>query len=244
MPKRRYKIIAIVSGVVACILLAIFLIDLRQNFNQKIEQAGETIQVIVAGEDLPMGVLITSDMLVQKRFLADSMPQGYHTSKENLENQYLIVPVFKGQIITDGHISSINEVSPSNMVPSGHVAYALVIDPELGVGGLVQAGDRVDIISTTGNQFGEESKTKILLENVSVIGVAGEYPFGPAPTPTPLAGETGGGNFVSDSSSFSPYGEGVKTKILIFDMLPEQARLLAEARANSTVSVALHSTRK
>lgn len=243
MPTRRYTIIAVLSGLAACIISGFLLFTLAQNSVRRAEQAGETVVVVVAAEDLAVGTRLSSDMLDQIRFLKSSLPQGYFPEVDALIGQVLITPAYAGQIILQNQIGSVNEASPSSMVPPNHVAYALAIDPEWGVGGLLRAGDHIDIISTTAGTYGEEGETIILIEDVIIVGVAGEFPFGPAPTPTPDPEESSRRTTSSALSRSNTYGENIRSKILILDMTPEQARSLAEARANAIVSIALHSSK-
>ncbi|MEW6717961.1 MAG: Flp pilus assembly protein CpaB [Chloroflexota bacterium] len=233
MSVRRYIIIAILSGIGACIVAGLLLFQLSRSSVRKAEEAGVTIKIIVASRDLTVGTRLSEDMLAEARFLEQSAPDGYFVDVVDLVGMTLNTAIYKGQAITEKQVGSGNELRPSSQVSSGYVAYALAIDPDLGVGGVIEPGDRIDILSTT------EEETKVLLSDVVVIGIAGEFPFGPAPTPTSELGSTGDSLGLTRSL---PMGTPTE-KIFILELTLEQARLLADARANAIVSIALHSSK-
>ena len=173
-------------------------------------------------------------------FLVANHPEGASMSSSELIGRTAIVPIFSGQVILSKHLGGDVSVSPSALIPEGRLAYGLPIDPEQAVGGFIGVGDRVDVYSTS------ETETALLLSNILIIGIAGEYPFGPFPTPGPGSGNTSSGSNdrrYSTVISSGPYGVDVIPKIFILDLTSDEALLLADAKERTIVSLALHSSK-
>jgi len=228
-PARKYIIVALVSGVVA-FALSLFLQGKRgQQALEARQRAGELATVIVAGEDIPLGTRLTNEHLAEATFLASSLPAGSTAMRDAVVGHIALVPLVADEPVLESKLFSPTKEAgiPAAFVPEGRYAYALEMKPEDAVGGAIGRTDHIDVISAT-DEGGE-----ILLEDVMVLGIAGEFPFGVA------SGDSGGDLGILGGSS----RQGIATKILILDLTQEQVVLLATAVQQTDVSVALHPMR-
>lgn len=227
---RRFTVIAIVCGILACILVFLLLAVLANSRRQAIEEAGETVEVVTVTQDVPIGTVLTEDMLQVRPRIKGDLPDGTVLEQaENAIDHVTLVPLFSGEPVMEAKLGGGDRSGPSSYVTPGHVAFALDLPPERAVGGVVQVGDRIDVLSTG------ETDTQVLLADVSVIGIAGEFPFTSEAEPTP---EPSG-----SSESSSRFGQLDLQRILILDLTPEEAILLADALQRAEVSITLHSVR-
>jgi len=232
---RRYALLATAAAVVAAALFLTYLIrgniTRREALAEAIEHVGEQAEAVVINRTVPAGTVLSSDMLETRSYLKTSLPENVVTSREDAVNQRALVPLYAGEPLIADKLGTTLRTNPSSYVPQGQVAFALPIDPQTAVGGVIATGDRIDIIGRIGVE--EEAVTEVLFENVKVLGVAGEFPFGGRP---PGAEQESGGLFGATSAG----GEG--PKILILEMTLDQAVALADALQRTTLYVALRSS--
>jgi len=232
---RRYALLATAAAVVGGALFLIYLI--RGNINRDreiaraIERVGEQTEVVVINRTMPAGTVLSNDMLETRSYLTTNLPENVVTSRTDAVNQRALVPLYAGEPLIADKLGTALRTNPSGYVPQGQVAFALPIDPRTAVGGVIATGDRIDIIGRIGVK--EEAITQVLFENVKVLGVAGEFPFGGRP---PGAEQEGGGLFGTQLAG----GEG--PKILILELTLDQAVALADALQRTTLYVALRSS--
>lgn len=232
---RRYVLLAMAAAVIAGALFLIYLI--RGNIERDreiagaIERVGEQAEVVVINRTVPAGTVLSSDMLQMRSYLKTNLPESVVTDREDAVNQRALVPLYAGEPLIADKVGTALRTNPSGYVPRGQVAFALPIDPQTAVGGVIATGDRIDIIGRIGVE--EEAVSEVLFENVKVLGVAGEFPFGGRP---PGTEQEGGGLFGAPSAGV----EG--SKILILELTLDQAVALADALQRTTLYVALRSS--
>jgi len=242
---RRYVTIAVVSALLTAVLLLINQIQGNLQREQELEEIraafGKTVSVVVPKELIAAGTTLTEEMLEVKSVLASDVPSGgLVNSIEKAIGLTALMPLYPNEpLIADkiglGEMAS--AITASGYVPAGHVAFALPISPEMAVGGVIAAGDHIDIIVAS------DETTAILLHEVTVLGVAGEFPFG-----SQTAGVSGEGQGVSGLGFGTPPSRGLGSltagaKILILDLTLEDAVTLADALHNYVLYVALRSSK-
>ncbi len=228
-PVRKYIIISLASGILAFALSLVLQDRREQQALEARQRAGDLATVIVAAEDIPLGTRLTDEHLTEATFLASSLPAGSLAMREAVVERIALVPLVAHEPVLESKlVAPLEEAGvPAAFVPDGHYAYALAMKPEDAVGGSIAQADHIDVISAAG-EGGE-----VLLEDVIVLGIAGQFPFGEAPgSSAPDLGMVGGSS-----------RRGLPEKILILDLTQEQVVRLATAVQQTDVSVALHSMR-
>lgn len=116
-------------------------------------QTGATVRVVVAARDIDAREPITPDMLSIGTFPASALPQQKtFTRTAALIGYAAVVPIYKGEAITDNLVTNSDAVSPSQSsylpIPQGYVALTLPTGEQMGVAGYIAQGDYIDVIAT------------------------------------------------------------------------------------------------
>lgn len=130
----------------AALLLALgaLVLAVRPPGNAAVAATPETTPVVVAAADLPPGTVLTGGTLRLAELPPGAVPAGTVTALEDLSGRVLAGPVRRGEPVTDVRL-----VGPglTALLTPGQVAAPLRL-ADLGIAGLVHAGDRVDVLAT------------------------------------------------------------------------------------------------
>jgi Flp pilus assembly protein CpaB len=192
---RRGKAIVIVGLVLAVVAggAAFYLI------NQAQEQAGQgglqKVSVVVAARDIPARKPIEADDLVVREVPLDATNgQGVTANPGDLVGRVLAVTVFKDQLVTTNLIASaaggggFSILGPNATVGPDSEAWRAVsitmTDPSA-VGGLLKAGETIDIFATATvnvpqeliaeGQYYTDRSTKLTYQNVVILARSGTF---------------------------------------------------------------------
>ena len=220
---RKYLGIAAVSALAASLLFFMFL----QRINARAGAAAAArADAVVMTKQAEPGQTITEDMIAVRRLPPSDIPSDAATAIEEAVDKIAGVRMFPGEVVMKGRLGRVERLSAAGSVPQGRVAFALQIKLNTGVAALIAPGDYIDIIGKTDTDG--DVPSEILLENVRVVGQAGEPPLSePLPaevTPTPVPENA--------------------PRILILDLSAGEAATLANAIESSTVYVGLRSSRQ
>ena len=192
---RRGKFI-VVFGVILALLsggAAFYLISAAQ---QNAGQAPlQKVAVVVAARDIPARKPIEPDDLVVREVPIDATNEkGISAKVEDFTGKVLAVTVFQGQIVTTNLIASnagatgFSILEPNETVGPDSEAWravSLTISDDRAVGGLLAAGQLVDIFVTaqvnvpqelqTEGIYYTDRSTKITYQNVLILARAGSF---------------------------------------------------------------------
>ena len=137
---------------------------------------GDTVDVVVASQEIGAGTRISGDMLQLATLPVNGIVEGALTTREGLDGLVVRQNMAKGEQFTAvklGQSESDADKTLSAIVPPGKRAAALEVDEDTLVGGLVVAGDRVDVIVVIEDQNGDgPPRALTLLQDVEVLAVA------------------------------------------------------------------------
>lgn len=135
----------------------------------------QTMDIIVAKADLPVRVIITPDAVMHKAFPLDLVPAGAITNDADVVGQTTITPIARGQAIVQAQLSTAeSNRSASLTVQKGFVMVAFPTTDPLTAAGLVQIGDKVDVLATVIAGTGENSKvSQTTIQNLEVLDILG-----------------------------------------------------------------------
>ena len=159
----------------------------------------------IANRDIPPRTTITSDMM-RRTAISGPMPTGAITSLDEVRRLITKRTIRSGDTVTrDSFIDPLDRVIPANFtIPNGFRAVAIYVDPKQTAAGVVDVGDRVDVISvnkwswdtaedqrvvgakefSTGRTVGTDLLVLAVDESLAATPVT--------PTPTPAAGGVAG----------------------------------------------------
>lgn len=203
------------------------------------------LATVVALADIPLGTVVTADMLTQKTLSVDVRDANvFGDPSQAIGKTTRVALVAGGQV----HSSDFQNRAVPLTVPTGKRAMTVQVNELTGVANLVDTGDTVDlVISLRGDAFPVVQvlndgsitvvaginplsvKLPLLLQDVQIIGVLEQ----PAP---PAAAAANG----QPAPSAAPGITGL-SKILILAVTPAQAEVLLFARTAGTLDVVLRS---
>jgi len=199
-------------GVVLAILAGLLLLGYLSHL-LKGKEGGPITRVPVAARDIEMGATIRDDMLDFKQIPREYLVPGAVRRSQDITGKRALRPVLKGEPFTPSAIPGGNDSgSMAARIPSDLRAYSLQPGKSSSTGGELRPGDRVDVLSTSG----DPPSTSTILRDRLVIGVGGSS----------YDGEEGGG---------TPEGA-VQITLLVS---PREAELLAQAQCGGEISIAL-----
>lgn len=182
---RAVLLIAAVCAVLSGALMFAFLNSRGSDgsdLDAALSSAGGAESVVVVARDIPVGEKITVDMLTTKPVAASALLPGRVISPDDLVGKVAVAPMYIGeQVVLSKVTTFVGQNTLAYKVPEGTRALSLQIPHEAWANaGLVQPGDRVDVLGVTTTMrtdplTGEEKPNVVawfLTQNVEVLAFA------------------------------------------------------------------------
>jgi pilus assembly protein CpaB len=184
----------------------------------------DTVEVLVASRDVPMGATIPSDALAWHEWPKDSVSSNFITKGSSADpmadatGAFARAAFYAGEPISEAKLIHTDRGFMSAILPEGKRAVAVKIAADTSAGGFILPNDHVDVIMTRRNdQAGgtaggqPEFTTETVLNNVRVLAI----------DQTIEKGATGDN------------GEVVVGQTATLELTPEQAKILTVAQQMS-----------
>ena len=209
----KMKTIIVLAFAVGCGLIA--MMGVQQMISQQAGNEDVPVKVLVATADIPPGVLLNENSSAFEDYPSSAVPADAVRNKEDYLGCGLKVPVDKGDIIRMVKLGTRGEIAASASIPKGMRTFSFKVDDTKTHSGLLQPGDRVDLILTfeyRSNQGDIVTRTDTLLEYIEV--------------------------FASDEFRNLEVGESreIKAKNLTLLVTPDQANILQLANTKGELS--------
>jgi len=165
--------LALLSGLAAGYAALRFLSD-RPTPVTVSSSRGETVPVVLAALDLPLGrVLEDSDLRVVD-WPAGVVPVGFAGSKDELVGRSLITDIQTNEAILASKLadSGLRGIIP--LIPPGMRALSIRVDPIVGVAGFVTPQTRVDVILIMTPAGSSDPVSKVILQNIQALAAGQE----------------------------------------------------------------------
>lgn len=164
-PRQRRGVFLMVLAALSAILVFIGVSSYVANVNSKV---GPMVTVYQVTKDLPAFTTLSSDntepMEVPERWAADNTV----LKSQDIDGRVIATPLAAGSPVSlDGL------VPPSDLDPNER-EIAVNVDAVTGLAGRVRPGDRVDVYAVFADVPGLTKQSRILVENVRVVSVAGQ----------------------------------------------------------------------
>jgi len=234
----------IVLGVVAVVMVKVYLDQQRQVIQEQAKKAVANIQanqtsVLMARRDIPAGSVIESGMLntaiVPNKFV---QPQAA-TSLDRISGMVSVAEISKGEQVTLSKLTSAKKAGAggggdlAGMTPAGKRAIPISVDNLAALAGMVRPGDYVDVIAmlqvpVQGPEGQQTSQVAVLplFQNVLVLAI-GQNTGGPV--------AQGGGRYSKTESA--PGNAGIVTLALS----PQEASFVAFVQEQGKLRLTLRS---
>lgn len=186
------------------------------------QAAGAPRQVIVAATEIPARAPITQAMLATATRPSSAVDPDAIVNPKEIVGSLALITIPAGATLTSSKIGHpANAALPVRLQP-GMRAVSIEIDKVKGVSGLLQPGDRVDVIAVPQKGGNQPQPASSILRGVRVLAIGDTLEYSSA-TPSP--------------------NEANSTTITL-EVTPMQADLLAMADINTTLRLALRSPRE
>lgn len=213
--RRTTLLIAIVLAVGTGWLTLTYLSSLRP-------AASQQRQVLVATQDIPARTQITPAMFHTETRSANTLQPDALADPTRATGSLALITIPSGSQLTASEIGTNVAFALPVRLREGMRAVSIPIDRVKGVAGLIQPGDRVDVIAVPPHGNGAPGKAVTILRGIRVLAV--------------------GNSLENVSATPSPQEEAAATVTL--EVNPKQADLLAWADANANIRLALRSPRE
>jgi pilus assembly protein CpaB len=179
-----------------------------------------TVPVAVAARDLAIGTVVTAADVRLIQWPREAAPVGAVSQKSPLVGRSVVETISLNEPIMAHNVGEPGVgKGVLALVPSGMRAVSIKVDAAGAT--FVKQNSHVDLIAAVGGGNSSNSSSRVLLQNVLVLAVAGAFQPPPAPGAPPAPKPTGASNLVT---------------LLV---TPAEAELLALASHHSTIHLAL-----
>ncbi|MDP9245827.1 MAG: Flp pilus assembly protein CpaB [Chloroflexota bacterium] len=165
------------AGLVLAILTGVALYNVAQQTTARPEAPAvtNTVQVLVAKADIAARTVLSKDLVARRDFPADLVPAGAITTDEAAIGQTTLAPIARGQAIVTGQLTGVEGSRGASLtIEAGKVLVAFPTNDPLTANGLVNIGDKVDILATVAAGTGDAARaTQTTLQNLEVLDIIG-----------------------------------------------------------------------
>lgn len=179
--------------------------------------------VVVAAIDIPARTTITPNMLRQTTLPSSVVERDAIASAAEANGQLSLITIPAGSQVTSSKVGRPSDVGMSVRLKPGKRAISIQIDRVKGISGLLQPGDRVDVLAIPPRAGqGGLPHTAAILRGIRVLAVGSDL----------------------ETTSATPSPDYQNSTTVTLEVTPQQADLLASADANTTLRLALRSPRE
>lgn len=194
------------------VLLLNYLTSLRAS-----AQVVQSKRVFVASRDIPARALLSDGFVTEVTKPATEVDPDAVSDRKQIVGKYSLITIPAGSVVTGSKIGEAGANALPARLPIGMRAVSISIDRVKGVAGLIQPGDRVDVIAVPPRVGSEVPRASAILRGALVLAM---------------------GNAVETTSATpSPDNQNLTTVTLA--LTPKQVDLLASADLNTTLRLAL-----
>jgi pilus assembly protein CpaB len=180
-------ILGLVLGLVAAVLVVVYLSSAKSDSGSGIVSDGDGVDVVVAANDIAAGTRLTAEMLTVKKM---NPLAGAVGTTEGVTGKVTKVPLVAGEQVIESKTTStdayvdVGENPPlALLIDPGMRAVSAEISSLIGAGGNIRPGDFVDVIlivevkpegASPENQGTSNQISSTILQNVKVLAVGQE----------------------------------------------------------------------
>jgi pilus assembly protein CpaB len=163
-------------------------VEKRTAPKEVVKVQADAVPVAVAAANLPWGTQIKPEMVKTVPYLKESLPTEYFAKVDDLNGRVLIAPMKINDPIAEHHLAPTNVKTGgvSAVLKQGNRAVSVKGDKVIGLAGLINPGNRVDVLVTIEDPQKKEERTKIILENVLVLATGTQVQKNEKGEPAPV----------------------------------------------------------
>ncbi len=132
-----------------------------------------TSKLLVAAQDIRLGVAITKEMVSEVAWPTESKPAGAFAKIEDVVSRVAVADVVRGEPILESRLAAIGSKGGlSAAIPEGFRAITVKVNEVMGVAGFALPGSFVDLMVNIRQKGDEGAISKIVLERIQVLAIA------------------------------------------------------------------------
>lgn len=246
--RRTSRLVLLLGVFLAALVFVVILLGSKPGgqTNTPVASAPSQLPTVVAVSDIPLGTIVTQDMLTTKTLAVNLREGNVYGDPSQAVGKTTRKAIVAGAQV---HSSDFQNRAVPLTVPTGRRAMTISVNELTGVGNLLDVGDTVDlIISLRGDAFpvvqvlndGSVTvvsginplsiKLPLLLQDVQIIGV-----INPPPPAAPAAAQG------QPAPSQAPAFTEPQNKLLVLAVTPVQAEVILFARTTGVLDAILRS---
>lgn len=133
----------------------------------------QTVGILVAAVDIPLGSTINSNQVSIAAWPKDNYPKDALVDVKATTGRTALRDFLRGEPIVESKLVPLNKAAGllSLKVPAGMRAFSVKVNEVVGVGGFIVPDSRVDVVVTTSptGRSPQEKVSKIILEDIRVL---------------------------------------------------------------------------
>jgi pilus assembly protein CpaB len=209
--------LALAIGILLALGTGVMLLNYVGSVRSSSASASPTRAVLVAARDIPARALLTDAYYVKTEKPVNDVDSDAASDPKQLVGKYSLINIPAGSVISKSKVSSAAANALPARLPVGMRAVSISIDRVKGVAGLIQPGDRVDVIAVPPRMGSEVPQASAILRGVLVLAMGNEV----------------------ETTSATPAPENQNLTTVTLALTPAQVDLLAAADLNTTLRLAL-----
>ena len=178
--------------------------------------------VVIAARDIPARTTITAAMLRTETRPGSASEPDALSDPASATGALALITIPAGSQVTSSRIGRPSDLALPVRLRPGMRAVSIQIDKVKGVSGLVQPGDRVDVIAVPPRNGSETPRAAAILRGVRVLAIGSTLEY-PSATPSP---------------------EEQNSTTVTLEVTPDQTNLIEMADLNATLRLALRSPKE
>jgi pilus assembly protein CpaB len=217
---RTKRLVPVLLAAVTCGLLAAYLAVTQLGAAPAAGEAlpGHRGQLAVAARFLPQGTILRQEDVRLVEWSSATVPAGYASSAAELVGRGLLTDLQPNEPLLAAKLA--DKTAGGGLpilIPEGMRAVSVKVDEVIGVAGFVVPGTRVDVLVTLQRRDGEETMTRVVLQDVRALA----------------AGQT---------VQRDPEGKPQTVPVITLAVSPEDAERLTLAATEGRIQLALRNT--
>jgi pilus assembly protein CpaB len=219
MNSRRTTLIV---ALVVAILTGWLTLNYLSSIQRSSAVANQPTQILIAAQEIPARIPITAEMLTKATRPAAAVEPDALTDPNKVIGALSLITIPAGATITLSQVGHPADVGLPVRLTPGMRAVSISIDKVKGVSGLIEPGDRVDVVAIPPKSTAVPPPASTILRGIRVLAVG------------PLLEET----------SATPPPEAQISTTITLEVTPKQVDLLEMADLNTVLRLALRSPRE
>lgn len=216
--RRTTLIVALIVAVLAGWLTLNYLSSIQRSS----AAANQPTEILIAAQEIPARIPITAEMLTKVTRPAAAVEPDALTDPAKVVGALSLITIPAGSTITLSKVGHPSDVGLPVRLTPGMRAVSISIDKVKGVSGLIEPGDRVDVVAIPPKSAAVPPPASTILRGIRVLAV---------------------GPLLENTSATPPPEAQIFTTITL-EVTPKQVDLLEMADLNTVLRLALRSPRE